>query len=76
MEAEQTRTDAIPAREVASVIKEQLVDVVVRMEERQVEGVRVGLERPRTEGAHGELLRDEGGMHRRRQVVARTGDRS
>ena len=62
--------DVVAAEEVAPVVEQHFVVVVVVVEERHLERPRIGLHRPRREGADHEAVGDEGGVGRRRQVVA------
>ena len=62
--------DVVAAEEIAVVIEDHLVEVVVVVEERHLQRRRIGLERPRHEGADDEAVADPGRVRRRRQVIA------
>lgn len=68
--------DVVAAEEVAAVVEQHFVVIVVVVEERHLERAGVGFHRSRGEGADHETVGDEGGVYRRRQVVAMADQRA
>src|SRR3546814_9477102 len=54
MEGDHARTDAVAAEEVAGVVENDFVEIVVVVEERHLDCAGIALERPRHEGADDE----------------------
>ena len=70
MQRHHAGVDIVAREEIAAVIEQHLVVIVVRMEERHLERAGIGLERSRHEGADDEAGRQKRGMRRRRQMHA------
>ncbi len=70
VEGHHAGVDVVAAEEVAGVVEDHLVVVVVVVEERHLQGARIGFERARREGADDEPVGEEGRVGRGRQVVA------
>ena len=62
--------DVVAAEEVAGVVEQHFVEIVVVVEERHFQRAGIGLERARAEGADDEAIRQEGRVDAGRQVVA------
>ena len=70
MEGHHPRLDVVAAEEVAGVVEQDFIEIVVVMEEGHFQRAGVGLERARGEGADDEPVGQEGGVDARRQVIA------
>ena len=75
VEGEHARIDIVAAEEIAGVIEDHFLIVVIVVKKRNFQRPRIGLERARREGADDEPLGQEGGVDRWRQMIAMAGHR-
>src|SRR5450759_2451732 len=70
MQCHHARMNVVAREEIARVIEDYFIIVIVVVEERNFDGAGIGFEWPRHERAYHETLGDEGRMRRRRQMIA------
>src|SRR5260221_11886636 len=70
MQRDHTRLDVVTAEELAPMIEDDFVEIVVRVEERHLERSGIALDRPRHERADYKSVGDKGRVHTWRHMIA------